>query len=117
MDTDARRRTARKVIGALGEYAPGLEGAVEHVEVLTPRDIEERFGLLGGNIVQGELATDQMFSFRPIAFCGDYRHAGRGLYLCGAGTHPGGGVMGVPGRNAATVIAEGRPNRARRPTA
>jgi phytoene dehydrogenase-like protein len=72
--------------------------------VLTPKDLEERFGLIGGSIAQGELAPDQLFSFRPIPNFGDYRTPGRGLYLCGAGTHPGGGVMGVAGRNASTVM-------------
>ncbi len=95
---------AKKVIGALAAYAPGLPHAVEHVEVLTPKDLEERFGLLGGNIMQGELTPDQMFSFRPIPFFGDHRTPIQGLYLCGGGTHPGGGVMGVPGRNASTVV-------------
>ncbi len=95
---------AKKVIGALAAYAPNLPRAVEHVEVLTPKDLEERFGLLGGNIMQGELTPDQMFSFRPIPFYGDHRTPIEGLYLCGGGTHPGGGVMGVPGRNASTVV-------------
>jgi phytoene dehydrogenase-like protein len=95
---------ARKIIDAVGTYAPGLADAVEHVEVLTPKDLEERFGLLGGNIMQGELTPDQMFSFRPIPFYGDYTTPIRDLYLCGGGTHPGGGVMAVPGRNAATAI-------------
>jgi phytoene dehydrogenase-like protein len=104
-NTDATRDAwAKAVIGALADYAPSLPAAVEHVEVLTPRDIEERFGLLGGNIMQGELTPDQMFSFRPIPGYGDYRTPIRGLYLCGGGTHPGGGVMGVPGRNAASVV-------------
>ena len=104
-NTDRTRAAwAKKVIGALADHAPGLPDAVEHVEVLTPRDLEDRFGLLGGSIAQGELAPDQLFSFRPIPFYGDYRSPVRGLYLCGAGTHPGGGVMGVPGRNAATVM-------------
>jgi phytoene dehydrogenase-like protein len=104
-NTDRTRDAwAAKVIGALAEHAPGLPDAVEHVEVLTPKDLEERFGLLGGNIMQGELTPDQMFSFRPIPFFGDHRTPIRDLYLCGGGTHPGGGVMGVPGRNASTVI-------------
>ena len=104
-NTDRTRDAwAKKVIGALAEHAPGLPDAVEHVEVLTPKDLEDRFGLLGGSIAQGELAPDQLFSFRPIPFYRDYRSPVRGLYLCGAGTHPGGGVMGVPGRNAATVM-------------
>ena len=95
---------AKKIVDAVGSYAPGLAGSIEHVEVLTPRDLEERFGLLGGNIMQGELTPDQMFSFRPIPFYGDYRTPIEGLYLCGGGTHPGGGVMAVPGRNASTVV-------------
>jgi phytoene dehydrogenase-like protein len=101
---EERDAYAARVIGELARYAPGLPDAVEHVEVLTPKDLEERFGLLGGNIMQGEVVADQLFSFRPIPFYGDYRTPVRNLYLCGAGTHPGGGVMGVNGRNASTVI-------------
>jgi phytoene dehydrogenase-like protein len=103
-DDGGRDEWARRVVGALGEFAPSLESAVEHVEVLAPKDLEERFGLLGGNIMQGELTPDQMFSFRPIPNYGDYRTPIAGMYLCGSGTHPGGGVMGIPGRNAASVI-------------
>jgi phytoene dehydrogenase-like protein len=103
---DAERDAyGRRVLETLGEYAPDLESSVEHVEVLAPPDIERRFGLLGGNIMQGELTPDQLFSFRPIPGYGDYRTPIAGLYLCGGGTHPGGGVMAVPGRNAARVIA------------
>ncbi len=101
---DERESYGQRVIETLGEFAPNLEGAVEQMEVLTPRDIEERFGLLGGNIMQGELTPDQMFSFRPIPFFGDYRSPVAGLYLCGAGTHPGGGVMGAAGMLAAKEI-------------
>ena len=103
-DEGGRDEYAARVLKALGEFAPSLESAVEHLEVLTPRDIEERFGLIGGNIMQGELTPDQLFSFRPIPGHGDYRTPVAGMYLCGSGTHPGGGVMGVPGRNAASVI-------------
>jgi phytoene dehydrogenase-like protein len=104
-NTDRTRDAwATKVIDAIAERAPTIAAAVEHIEVLTPRDLETRFGLLGGNIMQGELTPDQMFSFRPIPFYGDYRTPVKNLYLCGAGTHPGGGVMAVPGRNASTVI-------------
>jgi phytoene dehydrogenase-like protein len=103
-DEGGRDDYAARVLKALGEFAPSLESVVEHLEVLTPRDIEERFGLIGGNIMQGELTPDQLFSFRPIPGHGDYRTPVAGMYLCGSGTHPGGGVMGVPGRNAASVI-------------
>jgi phytoene dehydrogenase-like protein len=101
---EERERFGKRVIETVGRFAPNLADAVEHVEVLAPPDIEARFGLIGGNIMQGELSPDQMFSFRPIPFYGDYRSPVPGLYLCGAGTHPGGGVMAVPGRNAATVV-------------
>jgi len=101
---EAREPYGQKVIDTLGEYCPNLPGAVEHVEVLAPPDLEERFGLLGGNIFQGEMAPDQMFSLRPIFGSGDYRTPIAGLYLCGSGTHPGGGVMAVPGRNCSTVV-------------
>ena len=103
-DDGGREEFGQRVLEALGEYAPSLLDAVEHLEVLTPKDIEARFGLLGGNIMQGELTPDQLFSFRPFPGHGDYRTPIAGMYLCGSGTHPGGGVMGVPGRNAASVI-------------
>lgn len=103
-DEGGREEFARRALAAIGEHAPKLEDAVEQVEVLAPRDIEERFGLVGGNIMHGELTPDQMFTFRPIPNFGDYRSPIAGMYLCGSGTHPGGGVMGVPGRNAASVV-------------
>jgi phytoene dehydrogenase-like protein len=99
-----REAYATRVVEELARYAPNLPDAVEHIEVLTPKDIEDRFGLIGGNIMQGEVVPDQLFSFRPIPFYGDYHTPVQNLYLCGAGTHPGGGVMGVNGRNASTVI-------------
>ena len=103
-DEGGRDEYAARVLKALGAFAPSLESSVEHLEVLAPKDIEDRFGLIGGNIMQGELAPDQMFSFRPIPNYGDYRSPVAGMYLCGSGTHPGGGVMGAPGRNAASVV-------------
>jgi phytoene dehydrogenase-like protein len=102
-DTE-REAYGQRIVDTLGEYCPNLAGAVEHIEVLAPPDIEERFGLLGGNIFQGDMSPDQMFSLRPIPGYGDYRTPIDGLYLCGSGTHPGGGVMAVPGRNCASVV-------------
>jgi phytoene dehydrogenase-like protein len=99
-----REAYGRRVIKTLGEFSPNLEGAVEAIEVLAPPDLEERFGLVGGNIFQGEMSPSQMFSLRPIPGYGDYRTPIAGLYLCGGGTHPGGGVMAIPGRNAAQVV-------------
>ncbi len=94
----------RRIVDTLGEYCPNLPGAVEHMEVLAPPDIEARYGLLGGNIFQGEMSIDQMLSLRPIPGYADYRTPIDRLYMCGSGTHPGGGVMAVPARNCAQVI-------------
>jgi phytoene dehydrogenase-like protein len=100
----ARDIYANRVIQTLADHMPNIADAVEHVEVLSPRDIEQRFGLVGGNIFQGDMSVDQMFSMRPIPGYGGYRMPLKGLYLCGSGTHPGGGVMAVPGRNCAGVV-------------
>lgn len=72
--------------------------------MLAPPDIEERFGVLGRNIFPGEMTPDQLLSFRPLPGYGDYRTPVKRPFLCGSGTHPGGGVMAVPGRNAARVV-------------
>jgi phytoene dehydrogenase-like protein len=77
---------------------------VIHRQVLTPVDLEERFGLVGGNIFHGEMSLDQLFSLRPSGLVGGYATAISGLYMCASGTHPGGGVMGAPGHNAAGVV-------------
>jgi phytoene dehydrogenase-like protein len=103
-----REAYGRKIIRTLGEHCPNLASSVEHMEVLAPPDIEERYGLLGGNIFQGDMALDQLFCFRPIPGYGDYRTPIPGLYLCGSGTHPGGGVSGVPGRNCAEAVRRDR---------
>ena len=93
-----------RVIDLIAEYAPNIHSIVDHVQVLTPLDLERRFGLTGGNIFHGEMSLDQMFVMRPLAGWARYRTPIRGLYLCGSGTHPGGGVMGAPGYNAARAI-------------
>ena len=85
-----------------------IPSLIVHKQVLTPLDLERRFGLTGGNIFHGEMSLDQMFVLRPIAGCARYRTPIRGLYLCGSGTHPGGGVMGAPGYNAAREILKTR---------
>lgn len=86
------------------EYAPGFRDSVMWHETLTPPDLERTFGLTGGNIFHASMGLDQLFWLRPTAGAGRYRTPIRGLYMCGAGTHPGGGVMGAPGRNAAHVV-------------
>lgn len=102
---DEREALGDRVIDTIAEYAPNVKDAVLHREVLTPLDLERRFGLLGGNIFHGEMALDQLFNKRPVPQAATYRTPVRGLYLCGSGTHPGGGVMGAPGYNAARVVA------------
>ena len=100
---DNRRRDALgdAVVKTLTEYAPNLESAVLHRHVLTPLDLEEQYGLPEGNIYHGELTMDQLFFMRPVSGWARYRTPIRHLYLCGAGSHPGGGVTGAPGYNAA----------------
>jgi phytoene dehydrogenase-like protein len=93
-----------RVISLIAEYAPNIRSIVEHRQVLSPLDLERRFGITGGNIFHGEMSLDQMFVMRPVAGWARYRTPVPGLYLCGSGAHPGGGVMGAPGYNAAREI-------------
>jgi phytoene dehydrogenase-like protein len=103
--TEARREAfGDAVVDTLSEYAPNLKSAILHRQVITPADIERVVGLTEGNIFQGELALSQMFFLRPAPAWARYRTPIHGLFQCGAGTHPGGGVMGAPGRNAAAAI-------------
>jgi len=93
-----------RVLEVISEYAPNIRDTVRERQVLSPLDLERRFGISGGNIFHGEMSLDQMFFLRPIAGWARYRTPIRGLYLCGSGAHPGGGVMGAPGYNAAREI-------------
>jgi phytoene dehydrogenase-like protein len=103
--TDARREAlGDAVIDTLSQFAPNLKAAILHRQVVTPADIERVVGLAEGNIFQGELSLQQMFFLRPVPAWAKYRTPLAGLYQCGAGTHPGGGVMGASGRNAAQAI-------------
>ncbi|WP_028009273.1 phytoene desaturase family protein [Solimonas flava] len=95
---------AERCIDAVTAYAPNFRDAVLHRQVLSPLELERRFALTGGNIFHGAMSLHQLFGFRPVPGWGDYRTPLPGLYLCGAGAHPGGGVSGAPGRNAARVI-------------
>ncbi|HEX4441112.1 MAG TPA: NAD(P)/FAD-dependent oxidoreductase [Thermoanaerobaculia bacterium] len=92
------------VIGALAAYAPGIESLIEARQVLTPEDLETTFGTTGGHVLHGEPALDQLFTMRPLMDWAQYRTPVRGLYLCGSGTHPGGGVTGAPGQNASREV-------------
>ena len=105
---EQREPFASRVFDLIEEYAPGFRSLIVEKQVLTPLDLERRFGLTGGNIFHGEMSLDQMFVLRPVAGCARYRTPIRGLYLCGSGTHPGGGVMGAPGYNAAREMLKTR---------
>ena len=92
------------VIQQIADYSPGFKDRILHMEVRTPKELEEEVGLTEGNIFQGELTFDQLLFNRPIPGYAQYRSPIKGLYMCGSSTHPGGGVMGAPGRNAAVEI-------------
>jgi phytoene dehydrogenase-like protein len=102
---DAHRETvADLMIDTVNQHAPNFKAAVLGRQILSPLDLERTFGLVGGDIMHGALQLDQMFSARPMLGHGNYRGPLPGLYMCGAGTHPGGGVTGAPGHNAAREI-------------
>ncbi|MGA7846895.1 MAG: NAD(P)/FAD-dependent oxidoreductase [Thermoplasmata archaeon] len=101
---DVRPQVAETVLDTIQEYAPDIRQTVRQWQVVTPQDIENQLGMTGGNIDQGDITPDQLFSFRPIPGWTSYRTPLPGLYLCGCATHPGGGVLGAPGHNAAQVI-------------
>lgn len=100
-----RDRLAERVLALIEEAAPGFRDSVEEIEVLAPPDLERVFGLTGGNIFHGAMTPDRLLLLRPLPDWANYRTPITGLYLCGSGTHPGGGVMGASGRNAAFEIA------------
>jgi phytoene dehydrogenase-like protein len=101
---DNKRRYAERCIDLMTEYAPNFRRSVIAYDVLTPADLEAMFGLTGGNIMQGAMSLSQLWFMRPVAGYADYRTPVRGLYLCGAAAHPGGGVIGASGRNAARQV-------------
>jgi phytoene dehydrogenase-like protein len=102
---DARRKDlGDTVIKTLAAYAPNLPGLVEGIQVITPKDLETSYGFTGGHIFHGELALDQLFTMRPILDWARYKTPIRGFFLCGSGTHPGNGLTGASGANAAREI-------------
>jgi phytoene dehydrogenase-like protein len=113
-DAAARERVADRAVRTLEAFAPGIADRIVARHVVTPADLEHEYGLSGGHPLHGEHALDQVFAWRPLLGHARYRLAGiKGLYLCGAGAHPGGGITGGPGRNAArAILADAR--RARR---
>ena len=104
-DWNAKREAlGDAVVDTIAAYAPNLKGLVAQRQVLTPVDLEQIYGLTGGHVFHGDPALDQLFTMRPLLGWAQYRTPVRGLYLCGSGTHPGGGVTGAPGANASREI-------------
>ena len=104
-DWDARRDAlGDRVLEISGRYAPNVPDAVVGRDVITPLDLERRFGITEGNIFPGDIRLEQLLFMRPLPGWAHYRTPVEGLYLCGSGTHPGGGVTGAPGYNAARAI-------------
>jgi phytoene dehydrogenase-like protein len=101
---DQREAFGDTVIDTIAEYAPNIRNIILHRQVLTPLDLEREFGLTEGNIFHGELTLEQLFFFRPAPGWAQYRTPVRNLFVCGSSTHPGGGIMGAPGRNAAARV-------------
>jgi phytoene dehydrogenase-like protein len=112
---ERRDEVADLMIETVDRYAPGFKASVVGRQVLSPLDLERTFGLVGGDIFHGALSLDQLFSARPMLGYADYRSPVRGLYLCGSGAHPGGGVTGAPGHNAAKAIGADLTSWFRRP--
>jgi phytoene dehydrogenase-like protein len=104
---DQREAFGDTVINTIAEYAPNLKRIIRHRQVLTPLDLEREWGLSEGNIFQGELSLEQLFFLRPVPGWANYRTPIDGLVMCGSATHPGGGIMGAPGRNAALAVLKG----------
>jgi phytoene dehydrogenase-like protein len=103
---DAREEVADLMIATVDRFAPKFSASIVGRRALSPLDLEREFGLIGGDIFHGALSLDQLFSSRPVLGNADYRMPIPGLYLCGSGAHPGGGVTGIPGRNAAREIVK-----------
>jgi phytoene dehydrogenase-like protein len=101
---EKRELLGDRVVKKIAEYAPNVAGAIVARQVLTPLDLERTYGLTEGNIFHGDLNLEQLFFMRPVPGSSQYRTPLEGLYLCGAGAHPGGGVTGAPGRNAAKQV-------------
>lgn len=101
---DIKESFADRCVERLAEYAPNIPNVIEHRQVLSPLDIERTYGLTGGNIFQGAMNLNQLHMMRPLPGWADHRTPVKGLYLCGAASHPGGGVMGACGKNAAQEI-------------
>ncbi len=105
---DVREEVADHIIDTVTQHAPNFKASVIARQIHSPLDLERKFGLIGGDIFHGHMSLDQLYSARPMLGHGDYRSPIAGLYMCGSGTHPGGGVTGAPGHNAAHEILKDR---------
>ncbi|KAG9146668.1 hypothetical protein Leryth_021816 [Lithospermum erythrorhizon] len=105
-DPTYRESFVKRCFNLIEEYAPGFSSSVIGYDMLTPPDLEREIGLTGGNIFHGAMGLDSLFLMRPVKGWSNYKTPVQGLYLCGSGAHPGGGVMGAPGRNAAQVVIQ-----------
>ena len=105
---DEREKAADAIFALVDSHAPGFAKSVVGRQIHSPLDLERRFGLIGGDIFHGKMSLDQLFSGRPMVGAADYRMPLKGLYLCGSGAHPGGGVTGAPGHNAAQAVLRDR---------
>ncbi len=105
---DVREAVADHIVDTVTAHAPNFKGAIVARQIHSPLDLERKFGLIGGDIFHGHMSLDQLWAARPVLGHGDYRSPVRGLYLCGSGSHPGGGVTGAPGHNAAHEILKDR---------
>ncbi|MDQ0249644.1 phytoene dehydrogenase-like protein [Sphingomonas kyeonggiensis] len=105
---DAREEVADLIIETVNDHAPNFKASVIARQIHSPLDLERKFGLIGGDIFHGTMGLDQLWAARPVLGHGDYRAPVSGLYMCGSGTHPGGGVTGAPGHNAAHEILRDR---------
>ncbi len=110
---DAREEVADLIVATVNDHAPNFAASVIARQIHSPLDLERKFGLIGGDIFHGRMSLDQLWSARPVLGHGDYRSPIDGLYMCGSGTHPGGGVTGAPGHNAAHAILADRGRLAR----
>jgi phytoene dehydrogenase-like protein len=106
---DVKEEFADRCVAEIARFAPNVPASILHRQILSPVDLERVYGLTGGNIFQGAMPLHQLFSMRPVAGWSDYRTPIGGLYICGSAAHPGGGVMGACGLNAAReILRDGR---------
>jgi phytoene dehydrogenase-like protein len=105
--TTRKDEAIERIFDVVESHAPGFRASVIAHSALSPLDLEREFGLIGGDIFHGQLSLDQLWSARPLLGHADYRGPIKGLYLCGSGAHPGGGVTGAPGHNAAKAVISG----------